>query len=58
VYTSGYCVLSNDFSSSSNCSVVNVVRDLRCFLFKGIPGSLSVSESSIEPDRSPSKITK
>lgn len=48
VYTSGYWVRANARSSASNCSPLNVVRDLRCFRFKGMPGSDSVSLSSQE----------
>lgn len=49
VYTSGYCVLSKARSSSSSCSAVKVVLARRCFLLMGMPGSLSVSLSEIEP---------
>ena len=49
VYTSGYCVLSNALSNSSSCSAVKVVLARRCFLLMGMPGSLSVSLSEIEP---------
>jgi len=43
---SGYWVRSNAFSSSSNCSAVNVVLLRRCLRFNGIPGSESQSEPS------------
>lgn len=33
-------------SKASNCSPLNVVRDLLCFLLRGMPGSDSVSLSS------------
>lgn len=49
VYTSGYCVLANALSRASNCSPLNVVLDLRCFRFKAIPGSDSVSLTSSDP---------
>lgn len=46
VYTSGYWVLWKALSSSSNCSPVKVVLLLLCFRLRGIPGSVSVSDSS------------
>lgn len=49
VYTSGYCVLSKARSSSSSCSAVKVVLERLCFLLMGMPGSLSVSLSEMEP---------
>ena len=53
VYISGYWVLSNAFSSSSNWYAVKVVRDLLCFLLSWIPGSASISES---PSPSPTAV--
>ena len=44
---SGYWVLSNARSNSSSWWAVNVVLLLRCFLFNGIPGSLSQSDPEL-----------
>lgn len=44
---SGYWVLSKARSNSSSWWAVNVVLLLRCFLFNGIPGSLSQSDPEL-----------
>ena len=49
---------SNDRSSSSSCSALNVVRERRCLRFKVIPGSDSMSDESPSLDDPTSKNVK
>lgn len=44
--TSGYWLMLNALSNSSNCSAVKVVLDRLCLRLSVIPGSESQSESS------------